>query len=754
MPWIINATGLIEVKHLSGQTPGGKIRVTTNRRIIDPVSGGYSETENIYAGNPPQLIAIITINDSFSGVTRNRTQLTRAPASTVIPGAIGGFIPAEEIVEIYEYRGAGAIACIGDILGKTLQEVRNTIRRPLGSYADYIKYLRDRGQNPNPAPFVVVSQTVRLFEYDSKGRTSKITESTLEDPRALAGLVKGIDWTTTVVSGLAETKRRIQTWTELRLNDWQYRNQEYDAWCRSAPNSIPPGTPLLRQIEPVLVKSEVSVSTSQNQPPAAERAPADFVESSRNEKEILYFSDPAAPFSPKETVYTFDLLSAGSGGLSIGGVSLWDLGTIAGQHEYGRANQIEIVQDVTDEWFDYRPYQPIRIDEPGESGIYAIAGATFAFTQNEFKVGTRGLLVGTIDQTNVVQPPYSTPPRLIDASFISPSGSFSAVIGSPVGIDAGYLVSPKGSFTAEIGTGSLPNNIDANFVSPPGSFSAVIGRVGVINANLVSPLGSFTAVINQDPVTAFLTATGITDSTQITALNYLVSELQLAGLWNRMTAVYPIIGGTAATHKFNLVDARDTDSAFRLLGLNTGWTHAATGMTPSSAFADTRLQPSTVLQPLSHHLAFYSRTNNVPPGSDSIDMGSVSNGTSQLLISALATATKNRVHGAADATRRSVNNADARGFFGVSRESSTVLNLIKKSPIGTVFGVSFSTSGTLPTQNIWIGARDDGTGSPDANTFTNQEYAYASIGENLTLAEWDTCYAIVQQYQTLLGRQV
>lgn len=418
MPWVIDPiTSGIEYKHIPGQTPGGKIRVTINRRLIDPVSGGYSETENIYAGNPPQLIEIITTSDAFSGSTRNRTQLTRAPASTIIPGAIGGFIQAEEITETYQYSGAGAIGCIGDILGSTLQQVSITTQRPVGSFADYFKYLRDRGQNPDPAPFVVVSQTIRRFEYDSKGRTSKITESTLEDPRALAGLVKGIDWVTTVVSGLAETKLRVQTWTELRLNDWQYRSKEYDAWCRSSPNSIPPGTPLLNQITPVLIKSEVSVSTSQNQPPAAERAPAQFTESSRNEKEILFFADPAAPFSPKETVYTFDLLSAGSGGLSIGGVSLWDLGKIAGQHEYGRANQIEIVSDVSDEWFTYRPYQSFRVDEPGESAIYAIAGAVFTFTQNEFKVGTRGLLVANVVGATV-EYPYYQPPQQLSANLI------------------------------------------------------------------------------------------------------------------------------------------------------------------------------------------------------------------------------------------------------------------------------------------------------------------------------------------------
>jgi len=63
---------------------------------------------------------------------------------------------------------------------------------------------------------------------------------------------------------------------------------------------------------------------------------------------------------------------------------------------------------------------------------------------------------------------------------------------------------------------------------------------------------------------AFLTATGITDLTISNAINDLVVGLKADSLWTKYKAIYPCVGGTAFTHKFNLKDPRDLDAAFRL----------------------------------------------------------------------------------------------------------------------------------------------------------------------------------------------
>jgi len=87
---------------------------------------------------------------------------------------------------------------------------------------------------------------------------------------------------------------------------------------------------------------------------------------------------------------------------------------------------------------------------------------------------------------------------------------------------------------------------------------------------------------------AFITAAGITDPTQQSAINNLVIGLKADGLWTNMTAIYPFVGGTATTHKYNLKDPRDLDAAYRL-SFSGGWTHNANGITGNgvNSYADT-----------------------------------------------------------------------------------------------------------------------------------------------------------------------
>ena len=49
-------------------------------------------------------------------------------------------------------------------------------------------------------------------------------------------------------------------------------------------------------------------------------------------------------------------------------------------------------------------------------------------------------------------------------------------------------------------------------------------------------------------------AAGITDGTQAAAINTLVIRMKADGVWTKMKSVYPFVGGSAASHKFNLKD--------------------------------------------------------------------------------------------------------------------------------------------------------------------------------------------------------
>jgi len=124
---------------------------------------------------------------------------------------------------------------------------------------------------------------------------------------------------------------------------------------------------------------------------------------------------------------------------------------------------------------------------------------------------------------------------------------------------------------------------------------------------------SFGVAVDPD-AQAFITAAGITDNTQKSAINTLVVDMKGYGIWTKMKAIYPMVGGTATTHKFNLKNPLDTDAAFRLV-FNGGWTHSSNGALPNgtNGYANTFLSPSTSLTNNNTHMSYYSRTNTQGP---------------------------------------------------------------------------------------------------------------------------------------------
>lgn len=111
-----------------------------------------------------------------------------------------------------------------------------------------------------------------------------------------------------------------------------------------------------------------------------------------------------------------------------------------------------------------------------------------------------------------------------------------------------------------------------------------------------NPLGkSGEAPIVYDPnAEAFIIASGITDVTQKNAINNLVIGLKADGLWTSMYAIYPFVGGTASTHKWNLKDPRDLNAAYRLQ-FNGGMTHSVNGIlfNGTNGWADTSATNTT-----------------------------------------------------------------------------------------------------------------------------------------------------------------
>jgi hypothetical protein len=256
---------------------------------------------------------------------------------------------------------------------------------------------------------------------------------------------------------------------------------------------------------------------------------------------------------------------------------------------------------------------------------------------------------------------------------------------------------------------------------------------------------SFGAAFDPD-AQAFITAAGITDNTQKSAINTLVVDMKGYGIWTKMKAIYPFVGGTATTHKFNLKNPLDTDAAFRLV-FNGGWTHSSTGALPNgtNGYANTFFNTNDVTTTGLQSFGVYLRTNptfavttiEYPTGLRNgiyyIRVGS-SNPTQTNLRSGTIIQNINGVTGLI-AQSRSSNTL----WYGIN--NSTITNLSN-----TASSLQTETVNTFPLgANNLLGTIQE---------FSTQQLAFAFYGEPLFSSEMTNYYTSIQAFNTTLARQV
>ena len=265
-----------------------------------------------------------------------------------------------------------------------------------------------------------------------------------------------------------------------------------------------------------------------------------------------------------------------------------------------------------------------------------------------------------------------------------------------------------------------------------------------VSQNYNALLSRFYPVVSDSNAQAFVVAAGLTSSVQANAVNALVTSMKSAGIWTKMKAVYPFVGGSAASHKWNLKDPRDLDAAFRLT-FTIGMAHSANGIQGNAinTFANTYFIPSVQLTLTSGHYSIYSRTDILQ---SSIDLGVLSSNGSVHQI--LTRYVGDQVYSYASTNIGSTKtNGNSLGHYITNRNSSTNTTGYKNG-MQTVNGVQ--TAG-LPTDAVFIGGRNQGGSSIIPSS---RQYSFATIGDGLTDAQAAALYTAVQAYQTSLGRQV
>lgn len=242
---------------------------------------------------------------------------------------------------------------------------------------------------------------------------------------------------------------------------------------------------------------------------------------------------------------------------------------------------------------------------------------------------------------------------------------------------------------------------------------------------------------------AFLTAAGITDPTITSAICTLVISMKANGTWAKMNAIYPFVGGSSSSHRWNLKDPRDLDVAFRLV-FSGFWTHSSNGALPNgtNAYCNSFLTPSVTMSANSHSFGIYSRTNNV---TGNRIYGSFSSVTQTLQHNIV-------VSGGLQGAFQSGNSGflypiNTTSLFVATRTSSTVFKAFRA---GALLGSNATAMTTLPNNTFTFAARNSGT----ILQYTPHQLAFAFLGAGLSDAEAATLYTDVQAFNTTLSRQV
>ncbi len=292
------------------------------------------------------------------------------------------------------------------------------------------------------------------------------------------------------------------------------------------------------------------------------------------------------------------------------------------------------------------------------------------------------------------------------------------------------------------------NSVDGVLITASSTNADLLGALlMLIDAGAVAPLFDADAQ-------AFITAAAIVDVVQQNAINQLVLDLKAASIWTKMKAIYPMVGGTAAQHKFNLKDPRDLNAAFRLNFMG-GWLHSVGGAQPNgiNSYAQTFFEPDLEQTLTNGHISYYSRNNS---SGSIVMMGAYSNASTNLTYIA--------PNVAGDFYAGVASPYASWGAIGLSTEAHVIVQRLDSALCNCVINGSVlitpntNGAGEIPLASSALSPVELYLGALNHNgvpvNYGDFECAFASMGDTLTNPEALDFYTAIQTFQTALSREV
>ena len=244
---------------------------------------------------------------------------------------------------------------------------------------------------------------------------------------------------------------------------------------------------------------------------------------------------------------------------------------------------------------------------------------------------------------------------------------------------------------------------------------------------------------------AFFTRASIDDFAQKQALNDLVLGLKTNALYERMHAIYPLVGGTALAHTKNLIS--DT----RHIEWFNSPTHNTNGVTGNgtNACGVAGFRFSDVADGLNSVFCYvYSRTESLAGeqtflaavDGSSNRIGIRGNGTNLIMDGINRNQIGTAVIGAS---------SDYRGHMAAIRESSASQRIYLRG-LPAIFSDAASVG--AGATNMGILCRNASSGTRDQ--FSAANIAFVAFGQSLNGSQYATWRSLVDAYQSALGRAV
>lgn len=265
--------------------------------------------------------------------------------------------------------------------------------------------------------------------------------------------------------------------------------------------------------------------------------------------------------------------------------------------------------------------------------------------------------------------------------------------------------------------------------------------------NLLKLITGRKGIAGYDPdAQAFITAAGITDVTQKSAINQLVLDLKGYGLWSKMLAVYPMVGGTSTSCSYNLKNT----STYQITW-NGSITFTNNGVASNSAdpanYGDTHFNPSINFTSATNlSMGVYTGTSYTTSYTGELGVGDANNAINGNMIYACSA---NRFIVTEGTNYNIYSPVGELGFWSAVKDGTSVTgyrnaNLLINATDSSTF---------LANGNIWVLGINN-TNSPGYYNMSIRRNQFTYLGDALNSTEISNLYTAVQAYQTTLGRQV